>query len=171
MGVVPPNQPPSILWPAPPGLPAGAHIWVVGGSLAPANVWCELVAADHVVPLTRHAIAVEPRVVERLAPASTLALGRQYQLRVRSAGRSDIVAVWTVGDPAPPAELTRCALTAGPAVEVSVRGVAIVQVVGAAPEVVTGDAVIVAPPETRRVRVRVLGVDGATLAERELAIP
>lgn len=97
----------------PPRLPLGAHIWIAGGDLGPMTR-CELVAADHVVPLTRHAIRAG---VERLEPATPLAAGRQYQLRVRSRARQDIVGVWTVTDPEPPPPVVRCVLPDGRVIE------------------------------------------------------
>lgn len=170
MGIPTSNQPPSIFWPALPGLPQGAHVWVVGGSLAPAGVWCELVAADHVVPLVRHAVGVAGvgnQPVERLAPASVLTLGRQYQLRVRSANRTDIVGVWTVGPALPAVVVARCEVARG-AIAIAVTGTALVQV-DAALHVVTGAATI--EVGAQRVTVRVLGADGARIDERELTIP
>jgi hypothetical protein len=190
VGAPTPNLPPSIFWPTPPGLAAGAHVWVIGGSLTPSGVF-ELVAADHVVPLTRHAIGVQrsplsgppgtsPQIVERLAPAARLTLGRQYQLRVRAAGRTDIVGVWTVGEPAPRPEVTRCSLHLRDGelfVDIAIRGTAIVQVLadsgGAALEIVTGEAVLEAPrhdASTRQVEVRVLADDGTRIDERVLSI-
>jgi len=120
VGVPAVNQPPSILWPTVPGLPCGAHVWVVGGSLGPEGE-CELVAADHVVPLARHPVGARrlpvsgppgtpAQQVERLAPAVALAVGRQYQLRVRVRSRSHVVGVWTVTPPFAPPAVARCAV-------------------------------------------------------------
>lgn len=204
MGVPVPNLPPSILWPPPPALPRGAHVWVIGGTLG-GDAICDLVAADHVIAVTRHEIGVQQdpvsgppdaphQVVERLSPAAPLAADRQYQLRVRVAGRTEIVAVWTVVEPFERPEVDGMSLhdhhpqavpglpSHAPAGEIAPRfvalamtGTAIVQVRAddgaTAIDVIHGPGVIVAPrlaESTRAFQVRVLAPDGAVIAERAL---
>ncbi len=150
-------------------------MWIVGGSLRP-TATCELVAADHVVPLTRHAIG---ETVERLAPAAAVAAGRQYQLRVCSPSRQDIIGVWTVGEAMRAPRIVKCALRLQGldlAVDVAIVGTAIVHAVvdggGAAVALVSGEASVIAPrhhPAADRVTVRVLAVDGAA-DERSLTL-
>ncbi len=151
------NLLPSVLWPEPPGLPEGAHVWVIGGDLG-AGVACELVAADHVIAMTRHPVG---GAVERLAPATLPAAGRQYQLRIRSGSRTDIIGVWTVVEPAPAPVVARCEAH-GDGVAVTIVGTAIIEVADAV-AVVSGDAVI-AVPGLLRGTVRVHAGDGEVLA-------